>query len=338
MNRIDVLPDEVLLQAFYFYVDMSLSDAGIKAWRSLIHVCRRWRSLVLASPRHLNLRLVCTPETPPKDTLDIWPTIPLIVRSRGTFVLSSMDNVIVALGQSNRVCQVLFLDLTGQQLEEVLAAMQVPFPELTELQLRSEPSDDETQPVIPDSFLNGSAPRLRRFDLDNTPFPGLPKLLLSATHLEHLELSGIPHSGYISPEAMVALLSVLSNLTTLTLQFQSPESFPDWESRSQPPPECFILPALSNFNFKGITEYLEDFVAFIDAPQLDGMDVYFFSQIGFDCSRFAQFINRTTILSRVNEAHVQFDDTTASIKLLLQTSKLYDLQIHISRGGLDLQL
>ena len=334
MNRIDVLPDEVLLQTFYFYVNMDLSDFGIEAWLSLIRVCRRWRSLVLASPRHLNLRLVCTPQT--KDTLDIWPTIPLIVR--GTLALSSTGNVIAVFGQSNRVCEVQLLDLVGQQLEEVLAAMQVPFPELTNLQLRLEPSDDETPPVIPDSFLNGSAPRLRSFDLDNAPFPGLPKLLLSATHLVFLGLSNIPRSGFISPEAMVALLSVLSSLDTLSLGFKSPESFPDWESPSQPPPERFILPALIEFYFGGIAEYLEDFVAFIDAPQLHYMNIIFFSQISFDCSRFAQFINRTPILTLVNEAHVQFDDTTASIKLLFETFKYDDLQMNILCEGLDLQL
>jgi len=43
------------------------------------------------------------------------------------------DNVIMALGQSNRVCQVDLWDLADRQLEEVLAAMQVPFPELEEL-------------------------------------------------------------------------------------------------------------------------------------------------------------------------------------------------------------
>jgi len=61
----------------------------------------------------------------------------------------------------------------------------VPFPELTKLQLFS---GGETPPVAPDSFLGGSAPHLRIFELDSIPFPGLPKLLLSATHLDNLDL------------------------------------------------------------------------------------------------------------------------------------------------------
>ena len=85
--------------------------------------------------------------------------------------------------------------------------MQVPFPELMHLVLLS---GDETAPVFPDSFLDGSAPHLRSLALRSIPFPGLPRLLLSATNLAHLCLDDIPYSGYIPPEAMVSLVTRLS--------------------------------------------------------------------------------------------------------------------------------
>jgi len=49
-----------------------------------------------------------------------------------------MDNIIIALGHndSDRVCQIDLLGVTNSQLEEVLAAMQQPFPTLTELTIR----------------------------------------------------------------------------------------------------------------------------------------------------------------------------------------------------------
>ena len=146
------------------------------------------------SPRRLNLRLYCEPKIPAKDTPDIWPALPLVV---GGFMdkASSMNNIIAALGQSNHVHQV-ELEVAGWQLGEVLAAMQVTFPEMTRMQLSSYV---KTPPVIPDLFLGGSAPRLQHFELFGVPFPGLPKLLLSATHLVTLWLFKIPHSGYISP-------------------------------------------------------------------------------------------------------------------------------------------
>jgi hypothetical protein len=81
---------------------------------------------------------------------------------------------------------------------------------------------------------------------------------------------------------MVALLSVLSSLDTLYLGFESPQSRPDCESRSVPPPKRSILPALRRLDFRGVTEYLEELVTRIDTPQLDYMDITFFHQIDFD--------------------------------------------------------
>jgi hypothetical protein len=165
-------------------------------------------------------------------------TFPLIVECNMSST-SRTDNIIAALGQSNRVCQVLLSHLASWQLEEVLAVMQVPFPELTDLRLSSY---DETLvlPLIPDSSLDGSAPRLRTF-LGGIPFPGLSNLLLSATHLVDLRLKNISNSGYISPE------SVLSSLRTLCLELQSLRLRPDRKTRGLPPPKPSVLPALEFF-------------------------------------------------------------------------------------------
>jgi hypothetical protein len=289
----------------------------------------------------LNLQIFCTPETLARHTLDVWPALPLLINGKVTLSLGT-DNIIVALKHSNRVCQVNLWDSANRQMEKALAAMQEPYPELTELRLRSH--DEKTLPVIPvpDSFLGGSAPRLRHFELSGFPFPGLPKLLLSATHLLRLHLSDIPHSGYISPEAMVALISVLSSLRTLFLRFRSPQSRPGWERRSLPPPKRSILPTLHEFRFKGVTEYLEELVTHIDAPQLDHMSITFFNQIDFDFPRLAQFINCTPTLMALNEAHVQFDDTTAIVKLRYRTLAfgfdIDNLLINISCREPDWQL
>jgi hypothetical protein len=78
----------------------------------------------------------------------------------------------------------------------------------------------------------------------------------------------------------------------------------------------------------------------IDPPQLDEMDITFFNQIDFDCPRLAQFINRTPILRAPDEAHVQFDDNTASVKLRYRPHNfyLYDYLINISCREPDWQL
>ena len=103
----------------------------------------------------------------------------------------------------------------------------------------------ETPTIIPNLFLGGSAPCLQHLTLRSISFPGLPKLLLSATHLVHLQLSvtHLPLSGYFSPEDIVASLSVLSSLRLLCLEFQSSQSRPDWGSRHPLPSKRSVLPA-----------------------------------------------------------------------------------------------
>jgi len=94
--------------------------------------------------------------------------------------------------------------------------------------------------------------------------PALPNLLSSASDLVFLVIQRVPHSGYISPEAMVACLSSLNRLKSLDLRFESPQSRPDQPS---PPPQTrVVLPALTNLTLRGMTDYSEDFLARIDTP------------------------------------------------------------------------
>ena len=339
MVQIDILPDDVLLGIFDLY--MMVMDPPIafkqrtEAWQTLVHVCRRWRYLVFGSPHSLNLQLVCTPQTPARDTLDVWPALPLIIL--GNLASTDTDNVIAALGQRNHVCRI-DLHLYGWQLAEVSAPMHVSFPELTDLRLWSY---GETPTVIPNSFLGGSAPRLRTLILHTISFPGLPKLLLSATHLVVLRLWDIPHSGYISPKAIVASLTVLSSLETLDLHFQSPQSHPDEGSRRPPPSKRSVLPALGMFYFTGVTEYLEELVSRIDAPQLSCVGITFFNQIDFDCPQLARFINCTPALRGQDEAHVRFYDSYANVTLRHRVSQPYyheNLLINISCNEQDWQV
>ena len=299
-----MLPDDVLLEIFDFYVvRISRRRADVESWQLLVHVCRRWRCLVFGSPRRLNLQLFCTPETRIRDTLDVWPALPLVLYHGAYMALSSpgMVNVLAALEQSNRVSEVTFTLSFGSQLEEVLAVMQVPFPELTNLRLMS---NDETLPVIADPFLGGSAPRLRSLMLDGIILPGLPKLLLSAPHLVKLDLRDIPDPGYTPPEAMATCLSALTSLHTLCLEFRSG---PDRESRHSPPMTRSILPDLASIRFKGASEYLDYLVAWIDAPRLNELSITFFPQINFDTPHLVQFISRTPGFKEPNEAHVNLN-------------------------------
>jgi hypothetical protein len=218
-----------------------------------------------------------------------------------------VDDVIAGLEHNDRISQI-NLDVYGinttSQTEKLWTATQVPFPELAFLRLSFEFAFSPCGPVLPDSFLGGSAPRLRYFYLDAIPFPGLPKLLLSATHLVQLYLHNIPHPGYISPEAIATCLSALPSLEILRLDFESPQSHPDLKSRRPFPLTRSVLPTLTNFWFRGLNEYLEEFVARIDVPQLSSTTL--FDDIDFDTPGLNQFISRTATLGGYDEARLIF--------------------------------
>ena len=318
-----MLPDDVLLSIFDFCAN-EYAEWPKLVWETLVHVCRRWRSLVFGSPRGLNLQLICTFRTPARNTLDIWPPLPLYIIS---FVPhGNVDNIIALLEHKNRVCRIHLHGISRLDLEKVLAVMQKPFPELTRLILHSE---EITTAVLPDSFLGGSAPRLRFLELNGIPFPGLPKLLLSATHFTNLFLSDIPHSGYFSPEAMATAFSTLTNLEVLYLGFKSPLSFPDRASRRLPPPTPIVIPVLRFLGFRGVGEYLDDLVVRIDAPLLKKLRITFFNQILFGTPQLVQFISRTPALKAPETAHVMFEDGGAWVRLSSRASDFTDLTVEI---------
>jgi hypothetical protein len=306
-------------------------------------VCRRWRSVVFQSPRRLNLRLFCTPATPARDTLDIWPPLPLIIRFFDEYIKGrspNLDNIIAALEHNDRVCQIDLSCFTSSEMGYITdsVAMLKPFPELTDLQLTSNPLPKLTdlQPmsdlgtILPDSFLGGTAPRLRSLYLERVTFPGLPKLLLSATHLVDLSLDNITSFGYIPPEVMATSLSALTSLKDLYLHFLYPRPRPALESRRPPPLTRSILPSLTRIHFHGVSEYLEEILARIDAPRLDKMHITLFNQIIFDTTQLFQFISRTPTLRAPERGYIEFRPECAVVQFPSQTSVVkFPLQTYL---------
>lgn len=295
MTPIDILPDDVLLVIFDFYINdfedldekLPIKDR-VGVW--LVHVCQRWRSVVLGSPRRMNLQLVCTPSTAVLETLDIWPAFPLVVHCHYVpYPLSGIHNILTALKYRDRVRKINIENGEDLPWEKFMAVMQVPFPELTDLMLASY----GTKPVLPNTFLGGSAPRLRLLQLDHIQFPGLPTLLLSATHLVHLRLYNIPQPGYISPTAMVTCLSTLTSLESFSLGFTL---FPLPPAQNDQPRHLSThstLPALTNFSFRGSRIFLDDFVSLIDAPKLNKLSVYISPRFDRDTTQLDRFVSRT---------------------------------------------
>ena len=144
--KIEILPDDILLEIFdcvrlatcqcaarpalkldcdvcYYLQDYwgPLSTWSRWEWHRLTHVCRRWRSLVLASPYRLDLRLICAFKPKVcfmKKALTSSPTIPIAVWypkrhylvTERPLILEDENNAFIALQHPNRIREInLFL-------------------------------------------------------------------------------------------------------------------------------------------------------------------------------------------------------------------------------------
>ena len=301
---IDTLPDNALLEIFDYclegrYIDIWTQE---RAWRTLIHVCERWRSIVLASPRRLDLRMICTDRTRAKEMSGIWPTLPIEIVAGGwarhnPWRRRDANNVIAALKHNNRICRISLLEVSSSLLEKIAAitatTQPAPFPALTHLRLtKCDSPHNECETALPDEFLGGSTPRLRSCILRHIAFPGIWNLLSTADHLVELRLSNIPHSDYTSPQAMATHLSTMPNLKQLSIGFQSPRSRPELSIPQKPPPTRVVLPALTSFSFRGVSEYADDLTSHIHAPLLGEVNITLFNQLIFDTPRLHDFLSR----------------------------------------------
>jgi hypothetical protein len=103
----------------------------------------------------------------------------------------------------------------------------------------------------------------------------------------------------------------------LKIAFQSPQSHPD--QPIPPRPIRATLPALASFEFRGVSEYLEDLTSRIDAPLLDKLEITFFNQPIFNTPQLCSFISHAEKLRSQSQAciafskgYVEFSPTPAS--------------------------
>jgi hypothetical protein len=109
------------------------------------------------------------------------------------------------------------------------------------------------------------------FNMTRIAFPALQQLLLSAENLVSLHLEALPSSGYISPEATLIFLPVMTRLENLHFYFLSPIYRPILRGRNPALQRRAVLPALENFAFHSVGDDLECLSSRIDA--LNGVEL-----------------------------------------------------------------
>ena len=294
---IDILPDNVFLEIFSFSIEDPFEYASShwhpREWKTLVHVCQRWRGIIFASPRRLDLHLRCSHGTPVRKNLVFWPaTLPLIVdydNFGGPISPEDEDNIDAALEHPSRVRRV-NIHAKSPLMKKVITALWKSFPVLTHLDLTCH---DSVHPVISRRILRGSnIPHLQHLYLRGISFPQLPSPFSSARNLVSLQLKVMPVNGYVSPDAMARSLAVLTRLKHLSIAFYEDLS-PSEQSRGHPYPQIrAVLPPLTSIYYEGESEYLEDFLAQIDTPRVDSLTIeYTLHRI--QASQLSWYIERT---------------------------------------------
>ncbi|KAI9456028.1 hypothetical protein BJY52DRAFT_607568 [Lactarius psammicola] len=308
----DMLNDDVLLGVFNYYrLDNEINWNTQLGWRKLSHVCRRWRFLIHGSATHLDMHILCTNGTPLVNTLVHLPPLPLVIDYRyatATVGLQDELGIFHALRLCDRVRRVV-LRIPPSILDQLLVLMDESFPVLEHLSL-SYTAEEDTMLLLPKTFL---APNLHHLTLLGI---GLPKklLLLSSTlSLVTLTLANIRAPGYFLPRHLVTRLNSLSQLEELTIGFSIPLPRPSAERELLHELEAPVtLSVLKRLTFRGVSAYLDSFVAQIRAPLLEQFNITLFNQIAFSLPHLSHFTNSTERL-KLPVAKVFFEHDAFSV-------------------------
>jgi hypothetical protein len=320
-RTIEILPDNILLEIFDFYRlnAMTRSEGRLWKWHRLAHVCQKWRYTIFTSPRRLDLRILCDNRTP-IEFLNLWPTLPLAVHFKTTWESSQSTlmpkNITVALRHLDRISQV-ELYVSSSMTIPLAKMIQKPCQALESISITVEDATGASIPVC-NAFLGGSAPHLEEIKLDGISYP-LPKLrqtLSSTNNLVELRLSKIPNALYFSPDDFVTTLSTLVRLKSLSVGFYF-NVFHSPPIVTHPPPQRTTLPSLTSLDFRGASEYLEEFTARIDSPALCKITVRLFNDIFFELPQFFQFTLRPNALGSPTWVVVTHSTELVSVMLVL---------------------
>ena len=117
---------------------------------------------------------------------------------------------------------------------------------------------------------------------------------------------------------------MITTFKSLSIFFRPPESLynlPDQPNQLLSPRACVVLPSLTEFQFKVMSKYIEDFVSRIDVPLLDKVHINFFDLFFdrpiFDIPRLHDFLACVENFKAYRRGAVEFWGYTIEFKLEL---------------------
>jgi len=190
---------------------------------------------------------------------------------------------------------------------------------------------------FPETF---RAPHLRHLVLMNFVIPIGSPLLITMGNLATLSLIMIPPSAYFHPNALLQRLSLMPQLETFGITFNS--HFPSGDIQRQllrsPIMTRAVVPNLRWFAFQGASAYLEALLPWVTFPLLERLQVFFFNQLSYSIPHLQQFISTTGNL-QLNTVKLEFrDDYILVVAYPHKKARSFTLELILGGRHLDWQV
>jgi len=289
-----------------------------KGWFKLVHVCRKWRQVVLTSPARLHLRLLFTEHRPvcgraiAVKNLGPLPRIIDIGSRYDDWTSTTLYRVMAALQYPDRVCRIAISlpEPTSKYKKKLLAAMDRPFLALESLELNCKGARDLNFQL---PFLSAQTPHLRRLKYTGYTSTLLSHILSHTTSIVDLTLS-LDRVFFYPSASGTHVLSHLQDMPFLRrLELEM------WYHNIEPSKtKDVLLSKLRSFCFKGHFTQLEALTAGIKAPSLMELCIS---------------------LSSAPPVPLSMSDTTHLSRFIHATAKRFlSAQLKASREGIHLSM
>ncbi|KAI0258812.1 hypothetical protein BC834DRAFT_909383 [Gloeopeniophorella convolvens] len=305
--------DESLLDIVEYYrKDSWIWYESRLQWYRVVpaHVCRRWRQLIITSPKRLHLAIFYKIGSPIPEILQSSPELPLKIafelKKGESPTPKDQADVLLALGHPERVAEIRFR-APPELLVQLLSTINQPAPLLEELQVIC----SSTHLYLPDTLLAGNVLGLRKLHLVNV-LPPLPSATCITRFFFQISATSVPSvlSDTTWFAHLIGSLHAMPQLIHLTLDLQKPDFIPPEDLTHT------ALPHLLEFTFVGLGDHLEELTSRFSVPELTELDVDLLDS-NLDISIVTSFRPFTSHLTelKLTVAHLGLTETYTSIKV-----------------------
>jgi hypothetical protein len=271
------------------------------------------------------------------------PPLPLIIDyfdENNDIDAKDEEGLIYAFQQRDRVRRIRFMQPVPI-LERLIIHLDGEFPILEHLLIKHQPylrpsTWCNRNLNLPETFL---APNLRHLILMSFAIPiGSP--LFTMGNLVSLSLTSIPASVYFHPNALLQRLSLMPQLETVGVFFDTHFFSGDIQRQLLRTPIAMraTLPSLRWFGFQGASAYLEALLPQMTIPLLEKLQVSFFNQLTYPIPNLQQLMSAAGNL-RLNTAALTFQLNCLVMHVYPHKGEsMYTLQMVLGGKHLDWQV